>query len=452
VSAGRGPKGDGFTGGSYESSTGVVTFTSNDGIGFSTGDLRGDLSEPGPIGDVTPAAISGTTGTFSGDFTVDTDTLYVDSANNQVGIGTSSPGSALQVEGQITGTAVQQYPTDSTLSRVLLNRAHGLGASSAVQSVNDFSAVPIIPTGFYRTAANINNVTNPPPNSNYENSVGMVMRGFDGEAGILHMYSLDDGQPLRAWVGAKASDGDAVSWAELYSTGNTTVGAGGELLEASPIVRLFNSHIEEPNVPLGATMERAGLGHYVLTGTPPLATRGWQMRGAQTPNGDVICRIDNAVFSGGELHVFTSDADGHPADVPDDLYVMLRFWEAKEEGETAPDNAAITDDALANILENRRKALLKAECTKRILAVASHQAQANLTQAMVAYTGEVTRGQDEAEAEALSGLTNGDFASAKAAVAWRKEMVAACRDAILSGGDPVWPEAPEGVADLMDRM
>jgi len=40
VSAGRGPKGDGFTGGSYNSSTGVVTFTSNENLGFSTDDLR----------------------------------------------------------------------------------------------------------------------------------------------------------------------------------------------------------------------------------------------------------------------------------------------------------------------------------------------------------------------------------------------------------------------------
>src|SRR6056297_3008222 len=40
VSAGRGPKGDGFTGGSYEASTGVVTFTSNENLGFSTDDLR----------------------------------------------------------------------------------------------------------------------------------------------------------------------------------------------------------------------------------------------------------------------------------------------------------------------------------------------------------------------------------------------------------------------------
>jgi hypothetical protein len=30
-------------------------------------------------------------GTFSGDLTVDTNTLVVDSANNNVGIGTSSP-------------------------------------------------------------------------------------------------------------------------------------------------------------------------------------------------------------------------------------------------------------------------------------------------------------------------------------------------------------------------
>ena len=36
-----GADGSGFTGGSYNSSTGVVTFTSNDGLGFSTGDLRG---------------------------------------------------------------------------------------------------------------------------------------------------------------------------------------------------------------------------------------------------------------------------------------------------------------------------------------------------------------------------------------------------------------------------
>jgi hypothetical protein len=37
----QGLTGAGFTGGSYDSSTGIVTFTSDDGLGFSTGDLRG---------------------------------------------------------------------------------------------------------------------------------------------------------------------------------------------------------------------------------------------------------------------------------------------------------------------------------------------------------------------------------------------------------------------------
>ena len=45
-----GGRGAGFTGGSYDSSTGIATFTSDDGLGFSTGDLRGAASATGPQG------------------------------------------------------------------------------------------------------------------------------------------------------------------------------------------------------------------------------------------------------------------------------------------------------------------------------------------------------------------------------------------------------------------
>lgn len=44
ISKAEGPAGDdgkGWTGGSYDSGTGIVTFTSDDGLGFTTGDLRG---------------------------------------------------------------------------------------------------------------------------------------------------------------------------------------------------------------------------------------------------------------------------------------------------------------------------------------------------------------------------------------------------------------------------
>ena len=77
-----GPRGDGFTGGSYDSSTGVVTFTSGDNLGFSTGDLRGadGVGTPGTAatiqaGNVTfgsPAAVtnSGTSSAAVFDFTI----------------------------------------------------------------------------------------------------------------------------------------------------------------------------------------------------------------------------------------------------------------------------------------------------------------------------------------------------------------------------------------------
>ena len=45
-----GADGLGFTGGSYDSGTGIITFTSDDGLGFATGDLRGDAGLPGADG------------------------------------------------------------------------------------------------------------------------------------------------------------------------------------------------------------------------------------------------------------------------------------------------------------------------------------------------------------------------------------------------------------------
>jgi len=46
----NGIDGLGWTGGSYEATNGVVTFTSEDGLGFSTGDLRGAQGIQGPAG------------------------------------------------------------------------------------------------------------------------------------------------------------------------------------------------------------------------------------------------------------------------------------------------------------------------------------------------------------------------------------------------------------------
>ena len=46
-------------------------------------------------------SLTGVNATFSGDLTVDTNTLYVNSTNNRVGIGTTSPSSTLEVIGSV---------------------------------------------------------------------------------------------------------------------------------------------------------------------------------------------------------------------------------------------------------------------------------------------------------------------------------------------------------------
>lgn len=73
----NGTDGTGFTGGSYNPSTGVVTFTSDDGLGFSTGDLRGPTYPSANT--TTTGLVDTTTQSFAGNKTfannVSVDTL-----------------------------------------------------------------------------------------------------------------------------------------------------------------------------------------------------------------------------------------------------------------------------------------------------------------------------------------------------------------------------------------
>ncbi|MDF4222376.1 hypothetical protein PXC01_12305, partial [Maribacter sp. M208] len=71
-----GADGEGFTGGSYNASTGVVTFTSDDGLGFVTGDLRGADGADGAPGATGPA----------GDPATDDQTLATTGAAGQISI------------------------------------------------------------------------------------------------------------------------------------------------------------------------------------------------------------------------------------------------------------------------------------------------------------------------------------------------------------------------------
>jgi len=138
-----GADGLGWTGGSYDETTGVVTFTSDDGLGFVTGDLRG--ADGTGAGTVTSIDVAGGTGidstggpiTSSGTITVNLDAATVaslalaDSATQPGDLATvATTGAYSDLTGLPTlGTAAATDATDYATA------AQGALADSALQSV-----------------------------------------------------------------------------------------------------------------------------------------------------------------------------------------------------------------------------------------------------------------------------------------------------------------------------
>jgi hypothetical protein len=85
----------------------------NDGtVPLASPDINGGTIDGVTIGGTTAGAGTFTTGTFSGNLIVDTNTLFVDSANNRVGIGTSSPSYAIDTLS--SGAIVAQFKRDAS--------------------------------------------------------------------------------------------------------------------------------------------------------------------------------------------------------------------------------------------------------------------------------------------------------------------------------------------------
>jgi len=85
------------------------------------------------------ATVGGTLG-VTGDLTVDTTTLKVDSSNNRVGIGTSSPSAGLQLEGAANNLASQLKVTASGV----VSQYIGGSSSEGLSIGHDHSSLPIV--------------------------------------------------------------------------------------------------------------------------------------------------------------------------------------------------------------------------------------------------------------------------------------------------------------------
>ena len=91
------------------------------------------------------AALAATTGTFSGDLTVDTDTLKVDSSNNRLGVGTASPSTKIHLNESGSANAVQrvQAGVNGYAAQVhLYGNNVGGSAFNAIQSFVNGDSTP----------------------------------------------------------------------------------------------------------------------------------------------------------------------------------------------------------------------------------------------------------------------------------------------------------------------
>ena len=131
----KGPTGDtgspgndglGFTGGSYDSGTGVVTFTSDDGLGFATGDLRGEVAGPASSTDNDIVLFNGTTGKIIKDSGV-----LITAKQDVLTEGAFVDGDKTKLDGIETGATADQTGAEVSLSSV--NSA----AYTSVQQMQD---------------------------------------------------------------------------------------------------------------------------------------------------------------------------------------------------------------------------------------------------------------------------------------------------------------------------
>jgi hypothetical protein len=123
-------------------------------VDISKVDIDGGTIDGTVIGGSTPAAISGTTGSFSSNLTVDTNTLFVDAANNRVGVGTSSPERQVTINSSFPVLQFTNPTTGTTSNDGLLIFQTGLDsyfsnqeAGSTVFETNNTERLRISSTG-----------------------------------------------------------------------------------------------------------------------------------------------------------------------------------------------------------------------------------------------------------------------------------------------------------------
>ncbi|MFY6159760.1 phage tail protein [Acinetobacter baumannii] len=183
------------------------------------------------------------------------------------------------------------------------------------------------------------------------NSLYMPMR-----YGTLMGYHANDSIGTYSWQFFKGVQGHQMSyrygagsdawsaWGHLKTSFNTSVDANGFLKSASPVVKLFNDHIELNSDAEKQPIEfkKVDVGDYLLKGSLGFAQEGWYIEVPKDANGNTIVAVVYDTLENGHISIKTYKrkfdfelaavvADLEiPMDIPEGRWIDIRLHEEPE--------------------------------------------------------------------------------------------------------------------------
>ncbi|MFW2750208.1 phage tail protein, partial [Acinetobacter baumannii] len=204
------------------------------------------------------------------------------------------------------------------------------------------------------------------------NSLYMPMR-----YGTLMGYHAYDSIGTYSWQFFKGVHGHQMSyrygagsdawstWGHLKTSFNTSVDANGFLKSASPVVKLFNDHIELNSDAEKQPIEfkKVDVGDYLLKGSLGFAQEGWYIEVPKDANGNTIVAVVYDTLENGDLSIKTYKrkfdfelaavvADLElPIDIPEGRWIDIRLHEEPEPEPEPPTTETPFDFQPTNLSE-----------------------------------------------------------------------------------------------------
>ncbi|MGE9765795.1 phage tail protein [Acinetobacter baumannii] len=204
------------------------------------------------------------------------------------------------------------------------------------------------------------------------NSLYMPMR-----YGTLMGYHANDSIGTYSWQFFKGVSGHQMSyrygagsdawstWGHLKTSFNTSVDANGFLKSASPVVKLFNDHIELNSDAEKQPIEfkKVDVGDYLLKGSLGFAQEGWYIEVPKDANGNTIVAVVYDTLENGDLSIKTFKrkfdfelaavvADLElPIDIPEGRWIDIRLHEEPEPEPEPPTTETPFDFQPTNLSE-----------------------------------------------------------------------------------------------------